>query len=580
MHDTGKASRREIQAGIGSSRRRLLLACGLIVILAAYAAHALYFRHYVNDDAYITFRYSRFLAEGHGPYFNLSEHVEGYTNFLLVLLLAPVIFLGGEASAPVAAKTIGIVSGAVAVVAAFLLAARLAREESGGSWLSGIAGLVAAGLVVVSPGFALNSISGLETSLFAACLISGLLLGAESVRKGRWCGSGLAFGAAVLTRPEGILLFAVYWCAQASVMTLALRARARGDFSRGMSGVMRTDAFRRHLLPDGVIVTAVLVGHLVFRLLAYDGEWLPNTYFAKSGGFWRVDAWRYINEGLLASCLGVVGVLAACMGWIFATRSRRAAIPVIAVGVVGSLLPFVTGTDWMLGWRLSMPFLPIVVVLVAIGWCRLANRLIKKPVWLAALLVLALLPVSWFTQGRNRAAFHERTAIRAKGYENGHTALANWLRHEAARPGDTIALMDIGIIGYLCSEQKILDITGLTDRFIARSPGTFLDKKYDVDYILDRNPEYVVLAMEGGGASDVNPRAELSLTPWTNAEVSLWRHPDFQRRYVRKRGIQTAARRTLRGIAAGLGAERVFQHDYPGRYYLLAVFKRREVTES
>ncbi len=36
--------------------------------------------------------------------------------------------------------------------------------------------------------------------------------------------------------------------------------------------------------------------------------------------------------------------------------------------------------------------------------------------------------------------------------------------------------MDIGIIGYECIDQRILDITGLTDRYIAQSPGEFLDK--------------------------------------------------------------------------------------------------------
>jgi hypothetical protein len=54
----------------------------LVALLAAatvlvYVAHAAYFRHYVNDDAYITFRYSRFLTLGRGPHFNIGEHVEG-----------------------------------------------------------------------------------------------------------------------------------------------------------------------------------------------------------------------------------------------------------------------------------------------------------------------------------------------------------------------------------------------------------------------------------------------------------------------------------------------------------------------
>src|SRR4051812_31073218 len=89
---------------------------GLALVIALYLIHVRIFWHYVNDDAYITFRYSRFLATCHGPYFNLGEHVEGYTNFLLMLLLAPVFSIGGESAVPIAAKLIGIASGIVCMV--------------------------------------------------------------------------------------------------------------------------------------------------------------------------------------------------------------------------------------------------------------------------------------------------------------------------------------------------------------------------------------------------------------------------------------------------------------------------------
>ena len=40
------------------------------------------------DDAFISFRYSQHLAEGHGLVFNVGEKVEGYSNFLWVVLVA------------------------------------------------------------------------------------------------------------------------------------------------------------------------------------------------------------------------------------------------------------------------------------------------------------------------------------------------------------------------------------------------------------------------------------------------------------------------------------------------------------
>jgi arabinofuranosyltransferase len=51
---------------------------------------------YVVDDAYISFRYARNLIEGHGLVFNPGEKVEGYTNFLWVLIIAMGMKLGAD----------------------------------------------------------------------------------------------------------------------------------------------------------------------------------------------------------------------------------------------------------------------------------------------------------------------------------------------------------------------------------------------------------------------------------------------------------------------------------------------------
>src|SRR3989304_2142112 len=67
---------------------------GLALSLCLLAAHAGYY-WFLTDDAYISFRYARNLARGAGLVFNPGgEPVEGYTNFLWVVLLAGVARLG------------------------------------------------------------------------------------------------------------------------------------------------------------------------------------------------------------------------------------------------------------------------------------------------------------------------------------------------------------------------------------------------------------------------------------------------------------------------------------------------------
>src|SRR5580765_7051222 len=48
---------------------------------------------FVQDDAFISFRYIRNFVEGNGLVFNIGERVEGYTNLLWVLLLSVFVFL-------------------------------------------------------------------------------------------------------------------------------------------------------------------------------------------------------------------------------------------------------------------------------------------------------------------------------------------------------------------------------------------------------------------------------------------------------------------------------------------------------
>jgi hypothetical protein len=228
-----------------------------------------------------------------------------------------------------------------------------------------------------------------------------------------------------------------------------------------------------------------------------------------------------------------------------------------------------------MGARLLVPYFPLMAAVLALGWLRLAALWSGRPAWLlpaAASLVVARLTV---LQAHDSGWVHAHLAMRARGYAQGHAALADWLRTEAAKPGDWVALMDTGIVGYRCIDQQILDITGLTDRHIAKSPGAFLQKEYDVDYLLARDPRFIVVILKSPGDPD-QPPARLQLSPWsTRVEGGLLKHPEFQRRYVRASVPAAPNEHWLSGLAHELGAIRIFLHTHPGAYYLLTVYERR-----
>ena len=298
--------------------RRIFAAC-LLFIIALFLFHAWYYRHYTNDDAYITFRYSRNLVEGMGPFYNPGEHVEGYTNFSLMLVLALVIRLLGAAAAPAAAKLIGVACGAASVLMTALLYRRLfpPKPHSEQEHLAAFGACTAAGIVALSPAFALNSTSGLETAMFSFLLVAAVFTSITETQRSTWLGSGFLFGAALLTRPEGSYLFAVYWTAQALTTVIDTFRMKREKMSTSPVKLLYASKQIRMLIFNALIVTGIFLAHLAFRWWAYDGEWLPNTYYAKLGGSGKKLALLYTYRGLLFPALGYPGAVIACAGYIW-----------------------------------------------------------------------------------------------------------------------------------------------------------------------------------------------------------------------------------------------------------------------
>jgi hypothetical protein len=546
----------------------LLAGAGLAAVVAVYLIRCGAFWHYVNDDAFITFRYSRFLALGRGPYFNVGEHVEGYTNFLLMLAMAPVYWLGGAAAVPAAAKAVGVASGAGSLVLTASLTRQLLAAHAAPTRHASAVGIGAAALVAAWPPFALNSTSGLATALFGFLLILGLHLAIRGEERRRWCGAGVAFAALVLTRPEGPYLFGAAWLG----LALAVARGRSGVAGRGNGPARNRSAPYRRLLLDAAIVAAAFAAQLLFRWIAYDGEWLPNTYYAKAGGFWKVDAWRYVRDGIVTPFFGPFGVLLAVPGAVIAVRRKRSSLALFAAAGAGASLPFITGSDWMLGWRLLAPYLPVAACAVAVGWATGLAQL-PRVRRLAPVAVLAGALFQGWLQLPLEAKLRENVSLRARGYETGHRALAEWLCDDLARPGDRIALMDIGIIGYYCIDQPILDVSGLTDRTIAKAEGAFLRKQYHPDYVLSKRPRFVVLTLTADGFYYQPPPRGTKFEFWTRVERRLYANEAFRARYTRRDPDLPDAADWREKLAHRLGAVRIFEHAYPDAYYLLAVFE-------
>jgi len=181
-----------------AAARVWLTALGAALLVLAWA------NRFVQDDAYIVFRYAEHLARGEGLVWNIGERVEGYSSFLYTVLLALARRLGLD---PVpASHAVGLACFLGSLLATFG-AARL-------TFASAAPALLTVALLGTNYTFSIFATGGLETSLHVFLVCCGLWLLARGQTLGwpahaRVLMSGLA-GVLMLTRPDSAIPCAVF----------------------------------------------------------------------------------------------------------------------------------------------------------------------------------------------------------------------------------------------------------------------------------------------------------------------------------------------------------------------------------
>lgn len=395
---------------------------------------------YAIDDAWISFRIARSGLGGGGLTFNPgTSPVEGMTNLLWTLLSATWIAALPQVDPIIPARVVG----GLCYLLAVALLARLAARRTGAWEAALISGICAA----ASGSLAYHALSGLETGLWGLLFVLCLVLAerAAAGHRAAVAGLGAALAALAATRPEGVLI-GLCFCG-AGLWTL-----------------------RRAALP-GVLVFAALVGGMEASRLAYYGDLVPNTFYAKPpsaarGGPYGLDFLLY--------GLGGVGLVVFAAGWRRSAAARwlTGLCVLLAAGAIWS------GGDWMAGHRRFTVVTWSAALLAGLAAGRPQTRL-----WgLLGLLGMTLGPAALAVA--RPAAGHTDTAVLAR--------LAAQARDSGVR---SVAMVDIGRFGWVF-EGPIFDMVGLTDRHIARAEGDFNEKTWDEDYFRAWDPALVIIRSE------------------------------------------------------------------------------------
>lgn len=466
------------------SRGARLLLIALLVVECVYAIHTvgaqlpgLWEQRWVQDDAYVSFRYARNLVEGNGLVYNPGERVEGYTNFLWTMLATIPLLRGAEDPLPFMHR-----AGAVLWVASYGVLLLIGiRFWSQGIWAGPLA------LVPLAHHWSFNIwfFSGMETPLVCFLTLLSVFLFSFDPEEHPWSlfFASLSGVLLTMTRPDGVVTLA------------ALAATGLAFYWRRILYARR---WRTYVLLPALPVLLVYVPFNVWRI-SYYGSFFPNTYYAKVAYLpYYERGWDYLMMYLRT--YGLTPYVPFIVAGAAAAPLQPASRYLLSSFMVAAFVAFYVvrlGGDFM-EWRFLTPVTGLVVPSIVGGASLVAQELFValgslvrratslgngwSPMrgarlcgWLGGVAIATSLLVT-----TSRATPNEPTAV-LPGQETvellrryADPGRYDWrdvarLFADVIPQNARIATTSAGIIPYFCN-RPCLDLHGLTDPKIAHAP--------------------------------------------------------------------------------------------------------------
>ena len=511
----------------------------IIPAVGLYAYIADYLK-FIQDDAYITFRYVANYLNGDGLVFNIGERIEGFTNFGWTIYLLLWGSLGFDYIA-IAAYS-GLIFGGLSLFLIFIIARDLFGPDD--RWFS----LLALFLVAVNFSFAYWSPAGLETAAFTFLT----LLSVRLYLKRNWL-LAATLALAVWVRPEGALLAIIF------VFIEALLEKRLPKFA----------------ITAGAIAFVISIPFLIFKVTYY-GSILPNPFYAKTSFDFEqlTSGLEYAGRYFLDYGFVGIGFLITALN----LKRLSYSVKVLWLFSFAYLLYIVlVGGDVLKVHRFFLPIFGITAMLVAVSVRLILEPFRAKSRYL--LLVVAAIPLLWLTY-RLPLDFVTYYNDTEKTFVSKMDFISNAMK-DSDSTNFSVAIATIGKLGYELVGHEVIDIIGLTDSTIARHSNTNIEglkttwkeRKYNIPYILAKAPDYIVFST--------------GIKPSAPAEKALFLYPAFFRSYIpipwsdkedpsQLMGIPTIAFKKVRPIVQEfeivydlryveyfkLGMEKYFDYDY------------------
>lgn len=423
----------------------------LIIVIAGVMVAVLttVFWNYTQDDVFITYTYSRNIAEGQGFVFNPGERVQGTTTPLYTLVMAGVYLVTSDL------LHAGNLLSAICLLITCGLAVYLLREE-----LSVYGQLAVAATLAASPIMYVSF--GMETLFYCALLMLTFLLWKQERRQ-----AAMAVAAALTwTRADGFVMGGALWLA------------AAWDTWQ----VSKDDLWQARLgrLPWrlAIIYVVGIAPWFVFAW-AYFGTPLPNTLSAKQEllqgvKFW-VDGFGWWKAFYGSNLLSLVAFPFVILGlWRAVLRPYLRPLALWAVLFTAGYTILNVAAFWYYA-----PLVAVLIVLAAVGGEWVARLLLRHHLSRLATIGGSMALVTACAVFAVVAAWpYGPPPPRVSTYR----LVGEWI-DQNTNPNSTILVGDLGIMGYY-AQRRAIDSPGLITPQMFYKLDSYAVAKFKPDYVV------------------------------------------------------------------------------------------------
>jgi len=503
-----------------------------LAVLSVSFAYICFNNKFLQDDAYISFRFIENFVNGNGLVFNIGEKVEGYTNLLWVLILSGLKVVGFNIES--LSQYLSVFFGVVVLFITYALsdiykihgnsqAVKKSKTPVQNS-SSGYIDLIPSVMLVFTASFIFWSVSGMETTMFMAFSLAGIyfyIKGKDSEKVNYLF--PLFILLSTLTRPEGLYFF-------------GLIIIHKFLFSHKEKGAV---AFKSFFAKNEILSYLIYIIPVIFYFLirySYYGYLFPNTYYAKTGlteVYFSAGAEYFLN--FLTSYM-LYGVMLIAPLYLFKNKENLFILTLFYLLVVSFILyTILVGGDVLKQNRFFLTILPLIYILFAKLLLEIYYRISVKNTQSFALGVVSVIAAAvclyYYSSQKEKL---DSDIQSENGLVEKMKVTGNWFKtkqQDLGRPM-TLAATTIGAVSYFAGQNvNVIDLLGLTDKEIAHNPKIipeisagdigWKERNYNADYVMSRDPDYVYFS------TGVKPSAYGERALYTTGEFIKYYYPYY-----------------------------------------------------